>query len=119
MKELFSMATKALYVCICMFALICGAQQPVTSSVPLRSADHLAAEFGSAYDEVQNQRMDALQADIALLQKASEKQQSEIEELIRSQSQWSGGLQTLLGLIGFTSVVELGLRLYEKWKKKP
>jgi hypothetical protein len=121
MKETLSMLTKALFVCLCAFALISNAQVPDGSASPsTRQKIDVTTQqvYASPYDAVQNQRMDNIDQNVAALQRAGDKRQEEIEELIEAQSRWSGGLATLLGLIGFTSVIGLGIQIYEKFKKK-
>jgi hypothetical protein len=116
MNIILSMATKGLLACLCFFALVSSVVPQVSGATENQQYAE-AARYGSAYDAVQDQRMTAVEANITALQKSSETQQKEIEQLIEAQSKWTGGLQTLLGLIGFTSVVSLGIQIFEKWQK--
>jgi uncharacterized protein YlxW (UPF0749 family) len=112
------MITKGLLAILCCFALVSSAIPQVVATTNTHHYDAQQQQYGSSYDAVQNQRMSAIEDNVSSLQKSSETQQKAIEELIKAQSQWAGGLQTLIGLIGFTSVVGLGIQVYEKVMKK-
>ncbi len=72
---------------------------------------------GSDYDQVQDQRLDNLDNVLSEMRKSSDIQGQKIAELMAVTDQWMGGIKALMGLLGLTSIVGLGLQINDRRKR--
>lgn len=122
MGDALSVISKILLLCLCLSFAVCLGQTPNFSHTSATS-EVMEHNYGTvpAYDQVQDARIDNIEANINNIQVDRKTESAKLDKLTESMDRLSGGLQVLVWLLAISATAGLLphiLTLLAKYKNK-